>query len=162
MNYNEKELIAQEVVKAVLKELKCYQKINLEKAKLLIEKVEAYAKKKGKNCVISVCGPDGNMVAIHVMDDAYLASFDVAMNKSYTAVAVKMSTMDLSHIAQPGETFYGVQHTNGGRIVIFGGGIPLTLGGKIVGGLGISGGTGEEDHDIAMYGLKIFQELYEN
>lgn len=162
MDIKEKEALTQEIVKAVVAQLKGSERINLEKAKQLIEKVEAYAKQKGKNCVISICGPDGNMIAIHVMDDAFLASFDVAMNKAYTSVAVKMSTMELSYIAQPGQTFYGVEHTNGGRIVIFGGGVPLKVGDKIVGGLGVSGGTGEEDHEIAMYGLKVFEEMLGN
>ena len=93
------------------------------------------------------------------MDDAFLVSYDVATKKAYTSVAVKMSTMELSKIAQPGQTFYGVDKLDGGKIIIFGGGIPLKVDGKIVGGLGISGGTGEQDHDLALFGEAAFQEL---
>ena len=85
--------------------------------------------------------------------------FDVAMKKAYTAVAVKMSTMELSKIAQPGGTFYGVDKLDGGKIVIFGGGIPLKSGNTIIGGLGISGGTGEEDHSLAEYGQSVLNEI---
>ena len=63
--------------------------------------------------------------------------------KAYTSVAVKMSTKELSVLAQPGGTFYRVDKMDGGKIVIFGGGIPLKVDSRIIGGLGISGGTGE-------------------
>ena len=73
------------------------------------------------------------------MDGAFLVSFDVATKKAYTSVAVKMSTKELSVLAQPGGTFYGVDKMDNGKIVIFGGGVPLKVGDTIIGGLGISG-----------------------
>jgi uncharacterized protein GlcG (DUF336 family) len=133
--------------------------MKLQLAKQLIECVERRAAETGLNAVIAVCNAHGNPVAVHVMDDAFLVSYDVATKKAYTSVAVKMSTMELSKIAQPGQTFYGVDKLDGGKIVIFGGGIPLKDGDKVVGGLGISGGTGEEDHALAVFGEKVFQEL---
>lgn len=133
--------------------------MKLQLAKQLIECVERRAAETGLNAVIAVCNAHGNPVAVHVMDDAFLVSYDVATKKAYTSVAVKMSTMELSKIAQPGQTFYGVDKLDGGKIVIFGGGIPLKDGDRVVGGLGISGGTGEEDHALAVFGEKVFQEL---
>ena len=127
--------------------------------KRLIDKIEQEAARRGKKAVIAVCGPDGNPIAVHVMDGAFLVSFDVATKKAYTAVAVKMSTKELSILAQPGGTFYGVDKMDGGRIVIFGGGVPLKVGDTIIGGLGISGGTGEEDHSLAEYGLSVLNEV---
>ena len=115
--------------------------------------------RRGKQAVIAVCGPDGNPIAVHVMDGAFLVSFDVAVKKAYTSVAVKMSTMELSKLAQPGQTFYGVDKMMDGKIVIFGGGVPLTHNGMIIGGLGISGGTGEEDHSLAEYALSVLEEV---
>ena len=158
-------VLVEEAVKKALEGNMTYMnktRISLKEAKLLIDKIEDFAKSKNKNAVISVCGPDGNMIAVHVMEDAFLASFDISMKKAYTSVAVKMSTMELSKLAQPGQTFYGVESTDGGRIVIFGGGIPLKLGGKIIGGLGVSGGTGEEDHEIASYGAGILEEVIDS
>lgn len=134
-------------------------RMTLELSKKLIEKIEEEAKRRGKKAVIAVCGPDGNPIAVHVMDGAFLVSFDVAMRKAYTAVAVKMSTMELSKLAQPGQTFYGLESLDGGRIVIFGGGVPLVYQGNIIGGLGISGGTGEEDHSLAEYALSVLTDL---
>lgn len=134
-------------------------RMTLESSKKLIEKIEEEAKRRGKQAVIAVCGPDGNPIAVHVMDGAFLVSFDVAVKKAYTSVAVKMSTMELSKLAQPGQTFYGVDKMMDGKIVIFGGGVPLTYNGMIIGGLGISGGTGEEDHSLAEYALSVLADV---
>lgn len=141
------------VIQEVLKRMGIQGRITLDGAKRLIDKIEQEAKRRGKNAVIAVCGPDGNPVAVHVMDGAFLVSFDVATKKAYTAVAVRMSTKELAVLAQPGGTFFGVDKMDNGKIVIFGGGVPLKVGDTIIGGLGISGGTGEEDHSLAEYGL---------
>lgn len=133
--------------------------VSLELAKKLMDRVEAYARAKGMACVIAVDDAHGNPVAVHVMENAFLVSYQVATQKAYTAVAVKMSTMELSRMVQPGGTFYGLEAMHDGKIVAFGGGVPLKIEGTIVGGLGISGGTGEEDNDVAVYGLKVFAEL---
>ena len=147
------------VIQEVLKRMGIQSRITLDTAKKLIERLEQEAVRRGQRAVIAVCNPEGNPVAVHVMDGAFLVSFDVAMKKAYTAVAVKMSTMELSKIAQPGGTFYGVDKLDGGKIVIFGGGIPLKSGNTIIGGLGISGGTGEEDHSLAEYGQSVLNEI---
>ena len=133
--------------------------VSLELAKKLMDQVEAYARSKGMACVIAVDDAHGNPVAVHVMENAFLVSYQVATQKAYTSVAVKMSTMELSRLVQPGGTFYGLEAMHDGKIVAFGGGVPLKIDGTIVGGLGISGGTGEEDNDVAVYGLKVFAEL---
>ena len=143
---NNNGMVNEALVQEVLKRLGVQGKISLESAKRLIEIIEEEAKRRGKQAVIAVCGPDGNPIAVHVMDGAFLVSFDVAVKKAYTSVAVKMSTMELSTLAQPGGTFYGLDKMEGGNIIIFGGGIPIKVGDKIIGGLGVSGGTGEEDH----------------
>lgn len=153
------EIQEDKIVRKVLKEVGALGRISLESAKKLIELLEAYSEQQGRKSVISVCGPDGNMIAVHAMDDAFIASFEISMKKAYTAVAVKMSTMELSKLAQPGQTFYGVENTDNGRIVIFGGGVPLIYQGKIIGGLGVSGGTGEEDHETAEYGLRMLERV---
>jgi len=147
------------LIQEVLRRVVAPARLNLNQAKALIEIIEAEAKRQGKQAVIAVCGPEGNPIAVHVMDDAFLVSFDVAMKKAYTSVAVKMSTMELSVLAQPGNTFYGVDKMDGGKIVIFGGGIPIKYEGRIIGGLGVSGGTGEEDHALAEFGLAHIEEV---
>ena len=145
------------LVAEVLARLGGPKTLDLEKAKKLIAAVEERAKEQGKHAVIAVCNAEGNPIAVHVMDGAFLVSYEVAVKKAYTSVAVKMSTMELSALCQPGGTFYGLQALD--KVITFGGGIPLYQNGVIVGGLGVSGGTGEEDHDLALYGAAVFQTL---
>ena len=145
------------LVAEVLARLGGPKALDLETAKKVIAAVEARAKEQGKHAVIAVCNAEGNPIAVHVMDGAFLVSYEVAVKKAYTTVAVKMSTMELSALCQPGGTFYGLQALD--KVITFGGGIPLYQNGVIVGGLGVSGGTGEEDHDLALYGAAVFQSL---
>ena len=135
-----------------------FGELNLATAKALTEIVEQYAREQGKRAVIAVVNSEGNPISVHVMDGAFLVSFQVALDKAYTAVSVKMSTMELSKLVAPGQTFYGLQ--NMPRMAVFGGGVPLKDGnGAIVGGLGISGGTGEEDHALCEFALAAFERL---
>ena len=133
-------------------------KMTLEKARALTKAVEARAREMGVKAVIAVADAGGNPVSVQAMDGAYLASWDVALQKSYTVVALKMSTARLAELAAPGGSLYGIQFTNQGKIVIFGGGEPLETDGKIVGGLGVSGGTAEQDTALAAYGRQVFKE----
>ena len=131
-------------------------------AKRLAEAVEAEAARIGVNAVVAISDRAARPVLIHVMEDAYIASYDVALQKAFTVVALKMSTMDLKPLAQPGGSLYGIQFTNDGQIVIFGGGEPLRVGDRVIGGLGVSGGSEEQDADLAAYGAKIFAQLVGN
>jgi len=131
---------------------KCKKHVmTLKLANALIEKVKAYAEE--------ISDQAGRPVAVQCMDDAYIASFDIALNKTFTSASLKMSTEELSHLSQPGQSLYGIQFTNQGKIVIFGGGEPLKADGKIIGALGVSGGSAEEDTAIAAYGKEIFEEV---
>ena len=81
-------------------------KISLSMAKELTGRMEEKAKELGISAVFAVCNAQGNMICVEAMDDAYIVSFDVAMRKAYTAVAVQMPTLELGKLAAPGETFY--------------------------------------------------------
>ena len=135
--------------------------MTLKLANALIEKVKAEAARVGVNAVVAVSDKAGRPVAVQCMDDAYIASFDIALNKTYTSASLKMSTAELSQLSQPGQPLYGIQFTNDGKIVIFGGGEVLEADGKIVGALGVSGGTEEQDTAIAAYGQQVFKEVVE-
>ncbi len=134
--------------------------ISLEDAKMLCNKVERRAREMGVNAVVAIADEGGNLKICECMDNSFLASRDIAINKAYTSVALKMSTKKLSSLAAPGGSLYGIQHTNGGKIVIFGGGDTLEIRGKILGGLGVSGGTEEQDTALSAYGKKIFGEYF--
>lgn len=131
-------------------------KLNLDLAKKMIEKCEEKAKEIGVPMVIAVVDNGGNLVACHRQDDALLVSIDIAINKAYTAVGLKLPTHVAAQVSQPGESLYGLQNTNQGRIVIFGGGFPLKRGDKVVGGIGVSGGSVEQDMLVAQAGVDVF------
>ena len=133
--------------------------ITLEQARILSEQVRKKAKEMGVNAVVAIANQSARPVLIECMDDSYIASYDVALKKAFTVVSLKMSTSELKPLAQPGASLYGIQFTNGGKIIIFGGGEPLrNKEGKIIGGLGVSGGTEEQDTALAAYGKEIFEK----
>lgn len=146
-----------EIVRNVIIQQK--QDMSLELAKTLAERVEERAAMMGVKAVVVIMNSGANPVLVHCMDDSFIASYDVAFNKAYTVVGLKISTIELKRLAQPGGSLYGIQNTNDGKIVIFGGGEPLMIGGRIVGGLGVSGGTEDEDTALAAYGRQVFMEL---
>lgn len=126
-------------------------KISLDQALKMIVAAEQKAKSIGVPMVITVLDDGGNMVAQHRMDDALLVSVEISLNKAYTAVAVKIPTHTLGELAQPGKALYGIQNCS--RMIIFGGGFPIKVGGKIVGAIGVSGGSVEQDIQCAEAGL---------
>lgn len=147
------------MVRNVVHKMKASSMMNLKLATALIEKVEEEAARMGVNAVVAVSDASGRPVAIHCMDNAYIGSFDIALNKTYTAVAFQMSTAELAKLAAPGGSLYGIQHTNEGKIVIFGGGEPLMVDGVMIGAVGVSGGTAEQDTLLGAYGKKIVKEV---
>ena len=155
---NEKEIT--QIVTATINKImeKKEKKMSLSLAKDIIHRVILKAKEMGVKAVVAVSDAGANPVCVECMDDSYIASYDIAVNKAYTVVSLKMPTKNLKSLAAPGGSLYGIQFTNGGRIVIFGGGVPLKAGDKIIGGLGVSGGTEEEDTYLADYGLSLFEE----
>ncbi len=151
-----------EVVRAVLREMQTSaSNVTLEQALWLAEQVKQKARELGVKAVVAVADNAGHPILVQSMDGAYIASYDVALNKSFTVVSLKMSTSTLKPLAQPGGSLYGIQFTNGGKIVIFGGGEPLVgKSGEIVGGLGVSGGSEEQDTALAAYGKQVFEQQY--
>ena len=119
----------------------------------IIAAAEEKARAIGVPMVIALVDAGGNLKAFKRMDDALLISVDIAQGKAYTAAALRLSTREAGALAQPGSPLFGLQATNRGRIVIFGGGFPVKLGGRVVGGIGVSGGSCEQDEAVALAGL---------
>ena len=113
------------LVQRIVRELGAKPVMNLKLATALIGQVEKKAEEMGVKAVIAVSDASGRPVAVHCMDGAYIGSYDVALNKTYTAAAFQMPTDRLAALAAPGGELYGIQNTNDGKIVIFGGGEPL-------------------------------------
>ena len=130
--------------------------VTLEDARKIIAAAEKKAKELGQPMNIAVADEGGNLVAHVRMDSAWLGSIDISINKAFTARAFDISTKDLATQSQSGGQFFGIHVSNGGRVMIFAGGVPLKRGGKVVGAVGVSGGSGEQDHAVAEAGAKAF------
>ena len=105
---------------------------------------------------IAVVDEGGNLVSHARMDGAWIGSIDISINKAFTSRAFDISTQDLAQYSQSGGQFFGIHVSNHGRVMIFAGGIPLKRSGKVVGAVGVSGGSGEQDQAVAEAGAKAF------
>lgn len=132
-------------------------KMTLDLAKMLLEAAEKKAKEMGLAEDIAIVDDGANLVAFHRMDHARIGGIDIAQNKAWTSVALQMPTSNLARAAQPGQPSFGINTTNQGRVVILGGGIPLKAGDVIIGGIGVSGGTSEQDIQVAEAAVQAFE-----
>lgn len=111
--------------------------------------------------VIAFSGVMGDMVHFERMSKALPVSIDIAINKAYTAAAVKLPTHTLAEVAVPGQSLYGLQNTDKGRVVIFGGGLPLQINGELIGAVGVSGGSVEQDMIVATAAVEGLAQMEE-
>ena len=130
--------------------------MTLAEARKVIEAAEKKAQEIKQPMNIAVADEGGNLVAHVRMDGAWLGSIDISINKVFTARAFDITTKDLATHSQSGGQFFGIHASNHGRIMIFAGGIPLKKGGKVVGAIGVSGGSGDQDHAVAEAGAAAF------
>jgi len=129
--------------------------LDLELAKKMAEAANEKALEMNVPIVFSVVDKGGSLILLHRMKDSLLASLDISMGKAFTACALKLATHEVKKLSEPGKELYGIESTNKGKLVLFGGGYPVKIKNKIVGGIGVSGGTVEEDMIIAEEALKI-------
>ncbi|MGW1181483.1 hypothetical protein DSC45_24915 [Streptomyces sp. YIM 130001] len=125
------------------------ESVSLEDARRVLAAGEAKADEIGSPSNIAVVDVGGNLVAHIRMDEAWIGSVDISISKAFTSRAFDISTADLAANAGPGEQFFGINASNNGRVMIFAGGVPLRHGGRIVGAVGVSGGSGEQDQTVA-------------
>ena len=130
--------------------------ITVEAAKPVIAAAEREAASVGQPMNIAVVDGGGNLLAHVRMDGAWIGSIDIAINKAFTSRAFDLPTQDLAKESQPGQQFYSIHASNNGRIMIFAGGIPLRRDGRVVGAIGVSGGSGKQDQQVAEGGAKAF------
>jgi uncharacterized protein GlcG (DUF336 family) len=123
--------------------------MTMEKAQRIIEAGIVKAKQIGQPMNIAVVDVGANLTAFVRMDGAWLGSIDIAINKAFTAKAFDISTLELGHNSQPGDQFFGIHTSNHARVMIFAGGIPIKVSGQVVGAVGVSGGSGEQDQAVA-------------
>ena len=126
--------------------------INLETARRIITAAEKKAAEIGQPMNIAVADAGGNLVAHVRMDNAWIGSIDISIKKAWTSRAFDITTKDLAANSQSGDQFFGIHASNNGRVMIFAGGIPLKQNGQVIGAIGVSGGSGEQDHAVAEAG----------
>ena len=123
--------------------------ITLSDARRVIAAAEKKAAEIKQPMNIAVVDAGANLTAFARMDGAWLGSIDIAINKAFTAKAFDISTQELGRNSQPKDQFFGIHVSNHDRVMIFAGGIPIKINGQIVGAVGVSGGSGEQDQAVA-------------
>ncbi|MET0932663.1 MAG: heme-binding protein [Mycetocola sp.] len=126
--------------------------LTLADARTIIAAAEKRAEEVGQPMNIAVVDAGGNLISHVRMDGAWLGSVDISINKAWTSRAFDISTKDLGENSQSTQQFFGIHASNNGRVMIFAGGIPVTRDGQVVGAVGVSGGSGDQDHSVAEAG----------
>ncbi|TSA56939.1 MAG: heme-binding protein [Planctomycetaceae bacterium] len=134
-------------------------KITYPVARILGNIAESKASDLAVPMAIALMDGEGGLLFFGRMDGTLPASTEIATSKAYTAAVLRMATHELGKLAQPGGELYGIQHTHDGKIVLFGGGLPLQLNGQVVGAIGISGGSVNEDIQVAEYVVNTLEEM---
>jgi uncharacterized protein GlcG (DUF336 family) len=130
--------------------------ITLEAARRVVSAAEEKAREIGQPMDIAVLDGGRNLKSFARMDNAWLGSIEIAIDKAYTSTSFEMSTEDLASQAQPGQPLFGINTTSNSRVVIFAGGIPIQRDGQVVGAVGVSGGTPDQDQQVAEAGVAAF------
>ena len=126
--------------------------LTLDDARRVVDAALAKAADTGVPSNVAVVDAGGNLSAFARMDGAWLGSISIAQDKAFTARAFDMTTEQLGSMSQDGQPLNGIASTNGGRVVIFAGGVPLVRDGEVVGAVGSSGGTPPQDAVVAQAG----------
>ena len=125
--------------------------VTLDQAEKISEAAKAKATQIGVPMNIAIVDEGANLVSFHRMDNAWLGSLDISIKKAKTARFFDMNTGEIGKLSQPGGPLYGIEHSNGG-LISFPGGVLLKEGDKIVGAIGVSGGSVDQDHEVASAG----------
>ena len=130
--------------------------ITLEEARRVMAAAEEKAREIDCPMDIAVVDAGGNLKAHVRMDGAFIGSINISINKAYTSIAFQTETKDLAPLAQSGAELFGLSDAAGGRIVVFAGGVPLRRDGEILGAIGVSTGTVDQDQQVAEAGAAAF------
>lgn len=132
-------------------------RLTLEDAKILLDAAEQKAKEMGVAETICISDDGGHAIALHRMTGGRLTGVEIAMAKAFTAAGHRRATHKFNESpggpALPGNEAFGIHAMHPGRFAIFVGGFPIEVDGAVVGGIGVSGGTGEQDIAVAQAGI---------
>jgi uncharacterized protein GlcG (DUF336 family) len=126
--------------------------ITLEQAQAAIEAAKQKAQELNLKMNIAIVDAGANLTAFARMDGAWLGSLDISIRKAKTARYFDMPTGELGKLSQPGGSLFNIEHSNGG-LITFPGGLPILSGGDVIGAIGVSGSSVENDHTVAQAGV---------
>ena len=132
-------------------------RLALSDARILIEGAAAKAREIGVPMCIAVVDESGTLIAFERMDGGKVTSVTIAQDKAYTAAAARKATHDYNAANVPGNLAFGIHTEVGGRLSTVGGGLPVMVDGEVVGGIGLSSGTPQQDMDCAQAGIDHFE-----
>jgi uncharacterized protein GlcG (DUF336 family) len=131
-------------------------RLDIEDARILIAGAAAKAREIGVPMCIAVTDESGQLIAFERMDGGKVTSTTIAIDKAFTAAGAKRATHEYGAVSQPGKPAYGINSAIGGRLMVVGGGLPVIVNGEVVGGIGISSGTPDQDLACAQAGVDAF------
>lgn len=134
-----------------------FKRLSIEDARLLIAGAAEKARDIGVPMCIAIVDESGNLIAFERMDGGKTSSVLIAQDKAYTAAAARKATHEYNAANVPGSLAFGIHTEAGGRISSVGGGLPVIVDGEVVGGIGLSSGTPQQDMDCAQAGIDYFQ-----
>lgn len=132
------------------------KRLDLADAGVLLAGARAKAAEIGVPMCIAITDEGGNLVAFERMDGGKVTSITIAIDKAFTAAGAKKATHEYGEVSQPGKPVYGIASAIGGRLMVVGGGLPVIVGGEVVGGIGVSSGTPMQDREVAEAGIAAF------
>ena len=132
------------------------KRLSLEEAGILIEGATRKSREIGVDQVIAVCDESGRLIKFERMDGGKVTSISIAIDKAFTGAGARRGTHVYNDLCQPGKPTFGIHVSNGGHFSIIGGGLPVHVDGAIVGGIGVSSGTAEQDVVCAQAALEHF------
>ena len=139
--------------------MKLTPKLTLKDAKIIMQACVEQAEKIAVDMDIAITDDAGHLLCFERMDNARITSIDISIGKSFTASAARKSTREYGQVSGAGQPAFGINTSNQGRFSIIAGGLPLFFEDHIVGGIGCSSGTPDQDETVAMAGVKAFEEL---
>ncbi|HZZ44275.1 MAG TPA: heme-binding protein [Tepidisphaeraceae bacterium] len=137
--------------------MQSHDSVTLEEARTIIAAAEKKAAALGQPMNIAVCCAGAHLLSFARMPGAWLGSVDISIKKAWTSRSFDIATKDLATHCQSGGQFFGIHASNDGKVMIFAGGIPLKRNGKVIGAIGVSGGSGEQDHAVAEAGAQALK-----
>jgi len=134
------------------------KRLSLSDANHLIDGAKKKAQEIGVPMCIAIADESGNLIAFDRMDGGKVTSITIAQDKAFTAAAARKATHEYNEACIPGNLVFGIHTALGGRLCVVGGGLPVVVDGEVVGGIGLSSGTPQQDMQCAQAGVDHYAD----